>query len=111
MRCEKLIFVALMGLAASGLAFASDPQPASNTQANFTVDSKMILPVTGERERFTAGGDNHACYMMRTYRVRKDMDRASMIPSAPNQTSFNPDDVVSYTTCQKASKFGVKTTE
>ncbi len=111
MRCDKVILVALLGLSATGLAFASDPQPASNTQANLTIDSKMILPVTGERERFTAGGDDHACFMMRTYRVRKNMDRESVIPTAPSQAAFNPDDIVGYSTCQKAGKFAVKTTQ
>ena len=111
MRCDRVIFVALLGLAASGLAFASDPQPVSNTQANLTVDSKMILPVAGKRERATAEGEDHTCFMMRTYRVRKNMDRESVIPAAPSQASFNPDDIVGYSTCQKAGKFGVKTTE
>ncbi len=111
MRCDKVIFVALLGLAATGLAFASDPQPATNAQAKLTLDSKMILPVAGEPERFAAGVEDHACFMMRTYRVRKDMDRESAIPTAPNQASFNPDDIVGYSTCQRSGKFAVKTTE
>jgi len=112
MRCDKVVFVAVLGLAATGLAFASDPQPASNAQANpSTIDSKMILPVAGERGRFAAGSEDHSCFMMRTYRVRKDMDRDSVIPTAPSQASFNPDDIVGYSTCQKAGKFGVKTTQ
>jgi hypothetical protein len=111
MRCSRVIFVALLGLAATGIAFATDPQPVSNTQANLAIDSKMILPVAVERERFTAGSEDHACFMMRTYRVRKDMDRQSVIPTTPNQASFNPDDIVGYSTCQRAGKFGVKTTE
>ncbi len=111
MRCDRVIFVALLGLAATGLAFASDAQPAANARANLTMDSKMILPVAGERERFTARSEDHACFMMRTYRVRKDIDRQSVIPTTPNQASFNPDDIVGYSTCQRAGKFGVKTTE
>ena len=111
MRCEKVVFVALLGLAATGLAFASDPKPATNTQASLTMNSKMILPVSGEREPFTAGNEDHACFMMRTYRVRKDMDRDSVIPTAPTQAAFNPDDIVGYSTCQKAGKFAVKTSE
>ena len=71
----------------------------------------MILSARGERERFASDGESHACFMMRTYRVRKNMDRESAIPTAPNQAAFNPDDIVGYSTCQKASKFEVKSTQ
>lgn len=110
MRWERVVATAILGLAASGLAFASDPQPASNPEANFAADSKMILSATGNRDRFANEGEGHACFLMRTYRVRKNMDRGSAIPTAPNQTAFNPDDIVGYSTCQKAEKFAVKST-
>ncbi len=111
MRWDKVVVVALLGLAATGLAFASDPQLTSDRQASFTADSRMILPAAGERVRSASADEDHACFMMRTYRVRKDMDRDSVIPTAPNQAAFNPDDIVGYSTCQKASKFGVKSTQ
>ena len=111
MRCDKVILVALLGLVAMGSAYASDPKPAANPQTNLVVDSKMILPAVGERERFTAGGEDHTCLMLRTYRVRKGMDRDSVIPTAPDHTSFDPDDIVGYSICQKAGKFAVKTTQ
>lgn len=111
MRWDKFVFVALLGLVGTGSASAGDPPPASNGQANFTADSGMILPATSERTRSASANEDHACFMMRTYRVRKNMDRDSVIPTAPNQAAFNPDDIVGYSTCQKASKFGVKSTQ
>jgi len=111
MRWKQVVVAAILALAASGLAFASDPQPSSNSQTNFKADSKMILSASGDRDRSTSDGDSRACFMMRTYRVRNNMDRESAIPTAPNQTAFNPDDIVGYSTCQKASKFAVKSTQ
>ena len=111
MRWDKFVFVALLGLVVSSSAFAGDPPQTSNGQANFAVDSSMILPATDQGTRSASADEDHTCLMMRTYRVRKNnIDRSSVIPTAPNQAVFNPDDIVGYSTCQKASKFGVKST-
>ncbi len=110
MAWDKFIFAAFVGLVATGSAFAGDPPATPNGQANFPLDSRMILSPAGEHGRSTSTDEGHDCFMMRTYRVRKDMDRSSVIPAKPGEAAFSPDDIVGYSTCQKASKFGVKST-
>jgi len=105
MRFTGVLLIALLTLSLG--AFASDPQPSVSEQAN-TLDSKMILPATAQRTR-TAGADNdRACFSMRTYRVRTDMDRGSVLPATPSEVAFDPNDIVGYSTCQRAQKYAVK---
>jgi len=53
---------------------------------------------------------------MRTYRVRKGLDPGSAIPVHPEEVALGPDDfdannIVGYSTCQPAERFGLKTTD
>jgi hypothetical protein len=111
MRLHGKSLVALLGISLTPLSFAVDPPADARTQPGFTNDSSMILPVTGEQVRYGSSAGDRACFFMRTYRVRRDMDRGSLIPATPSEAAFNPDDIVGYSTCQRAGKFGVKSTE
>ena len=112
MRLKMIVFVALLGMVASGVAFASDPQPRARAQANVTLDSSMILPATANWTQAGQPVNYRACYTMRTYRVRTDFDRGSVIPVKPEEANFDPDNIiVGYSTCQQAEKFGVKSTK
>jgi hypothetical protein len=103
--------VALLGLSLAPLSFAVDPPSDAKAQPAFTNDSSMILPATGEQVRYGSAAGDRACFSMRTYRVRRDMDRGSLIPATPSEAAFDPDDIVGYSTCQRAGKFGVKSTD
>lgn len=108
MRLTVIVLLALLSL--SGAAFAGDSQLPPDVHPNFSLDSQMILPATADPAKLTAGDISHACFSMRTYRVRKDMDRGSVLPATPDQVSFDPDSIVGYSTCQSAAKYTVKTT-
>lgn len=107
----RMSLVAVLGLALAPLAFAVEPPASLKTQPSFTNDSSMILPATGEQVRNGSAAGDRACFSMRTYRVRRDMDRGSLIPATPSEAAFDPDDIVGYSTCQRAGKFGVKSTD
>ena len=99
-----------LGLCIAPVAFATDPPSPASEKPSFNLDSSMILP-TGERPLTLRPLEDHSCFSMRTYKVRKDMDRGSVIPANPAEVAFDPDDIIGYSTCQRAGKFAVKTTE
>ena len=109
MRLKMVVW--LVVLAATSAAFASDPQVAMNGKMNFVGDSGMILPASGEQVRTESAGNDRACYTMRTYRIRKDLDRESVIQVKPDEVAFDPDNIIGCSTCQRAGKFAVKSTQ
>jgi hypothetical protein len=112
MRLKIIVYVAFLGLVASGVAFGSDSRPRAKAQENVMLDSSMILPATVDWNQVGQPGNYRACYTMRTYRVRTDFDRDSVIPVKPEEANFDPDSIiVGYSTCQQAEKFGVKSTK
>src|SRR5215469_4786058 len=72
-------------------------------------------PAAGEF--LNSGQPGHTvCFSIRTYRVRKGLDRGSVIPAHPEEVALGPDkfdanNIVGYSTCQPAERFGVKTTD
>jgi hypothetical protein len=71
----------------------------------------MILPANTQGTRTDGADNDRACFFMRTYRVRTDMDRGSVLPANPSEVSFDPHDIVGYSTCQRAQKFALKSTK
>ncbi len=114
MRLIQVISVALLGLASASGAWAADPRPAENPGLNAGGDSRAILPLTTtmtEWNPLSGKDDDRVCYRMRTYRIRKDLDRESVIRVRPDDATFDPDNVIGYSTCQRAGKYGVRSTE
>ena len=100
---------------AAGVAWAAEPPGAANVPLNFSGDAKAILPASGGASA-VAGQRIMACLSMRVYRMRKDLDRGSVIPANPEEVAFGPSDfdannIVGYSTCQRAEKYAVKTTD
>lgn len=100
-------------MASAGIAWAADPPAASLNPAG---DPGVVLPAThGTHMKPGRSGDTY-CFRLRTYRVRKGLDRGSLLPADPEETAFNPqdfdaDNIVGYSTCQRAEKFELKTTD
>ena len=90
-------------------ALAAEPQPAAQTPVS-NPDSGMAIPTTTASLSNKPADKVLACFRMRTYRVRKDLDRNSVIPATPDEVTFDPDTIVSYSTCQRADKFDFRTT-
>ena len=91
-------------------AFAADAQPAIQSPVNHP-DWRIALPLPQSLSTANQSGSNVlSCYRMRTYRVRKNLDRNSVIPATPDDANFDPDSIVSYSTCQRAEKFDFRTT-
>jgi hypothetical protein len=119
MRLTNVVFAILLGLASASAAdqrpadqASADRQPAGNAGLNFSIDSQAILPTADSNPAMGRDGKDNGnlCYRMRTYRVRADLDRGSVIP-VPNEAGFDPDRmIVGYSTCQQAGKFAVKST-
>ena len=105
-----LAFATLLSMVLAVSAFAADSQPATQPSVN-SLDSRSTLPTTESLPFANKSGSNIlSCYRMRTYRVRKNLDRNSVIPATPDDASFDPDYIVSYSTCQRADKFDFHTT-
>lgn len=101
---------ALLSVVLTVAAFAADPQPATQPSVN-NLDLRMALPAAESFSSLSKSGSNVlSCYRMRTYRVRKNLDRNSVIPATPDDANFDPDSIVSYSTCQRAEKFDFRTT-
>ena len=110
-----LLLGLLFLMASVALALAADPAVASSGSLP-SAEAKVIVPAT--RETFVASGQPNVtyCLRMRTYRVRKGLDRGSVIPAHPEEVALGPDDfdannIVGYSTCQPADKFELKTTD
>lgn len=107
MRLIRVMFVALLGMASAALA--ADAPPAGSQLLNPAVDAQGILQANDWS--YLRGKDHDKiCYRMRTYRVRKDLDRESVIRTQPEDAAFDPDYIVGYSTCQRAGKYGLKST-
>jgi len=91
-------------------AYAADPQPAPGAAKAFSADSQMVISISRGRVPSGEPAGDHACFSMRTYRVRKDLDQGSLIPAEPTQAEFDPDNIVAYSICQPAGKYVVKST-
>ena len=110
-----LLLGLLFLMASVALALAADPAAGSSGSLP-SAEAKAIEPAT--RETFVASGqpNDTYCLRMRTYRVRKGLDRGSVIPAHPEEVALGPDEfdannIVGYSTCQPAERFGVKTTD
>jgi hypothetical protein len=109
---KKASLIAVLGLWIAPAALAADSTPSSaSPQTNVAIDSAMILPTSSEPWLNKRPGEDRFCLSMRTYKVRKNMDRGSVIPANPKEAAFDPNDIIGYSTCQPAGKFAVKTTE
>ena len=113
-----LLLSLLFLMASVVLALAADPAAASSGSlpSPSSGDAKVIAPAT--RETFVASGQPNVsyCLRVRSYRVRKGLDRSSAIPVHPEEVALGPDDfdannIVGYSTCQPAERFGLKTTD
>jgi|SRR5215469_3644943 len=110
-----LLLSLLFLMASVAVALAADPAAASSGSLPST-EAKVIVPATGETF-LNSGQPRHTfCFSIRTYRVRKGLDRGSVIPAHPEEAALGPDDfdannIVGYSTCQPAERFGVKTTD
>jgi hypothetical protein len=103
------LLAALISMVLAVPAFAADPLPPAAPPAANVLDSQSILPATVLPSLPGKDGTT-LCYRMRTYRVRKDLDRDSVIHVRPDEVTFDPDSIVGYSTCQRAEKFDLHTT-
>lgn len=102
-------FAAFLSIVLVAPAFGADPQQPATPSVGATLDAKSILPATDFSSSPTKG-NTVFCLRLRTYRVRKDLDRKSLIPATPDEVTFDPDSIVGYTTCQRAEKFDLRKT-
>jgi len=111
-----LLLGLLFLMASVAVALAADPAAASSGSFPSSGDRKAIVPATGETFLNSGQPGHTVCFSMRTYRVRKGLDRGSVIPAHPEEVALGPDkfdanNIVGYSTCQPAERFGVKTTD
>lgn len=111
-----LLLGLLFLMASVAVASAADPAAASSGSLPSSGDAKAIVPATGETFLNPGQPRHTVCFSIRTYRLRKGLDRGSVIPAHPEEVGLGPDEfdannIVSYSTCQPAERFGVKTTD
>ncbi|HKD01924.1 MAG TPA: hypothetical protein VKB77_05840 [Terriglobales bacterium] len=111
-----LLLGLLFLMASVAVALAADPAAASSGSLPTSGDAKVIVPATGETFLGSGQPRDTFCFSIRTYRVRKGLDRGSVIPAHPEEVALGPDDfdasnIVGYSTCQPAERFGLKTSD
>jgi hypothetical protein len=104
-----IAFAALVCLLLAIPTFAADPQQPDTPLSAGTLNSKLMFPSLDSSSLPTKDRTVY-CLSLRTYRVRKDIDRKSVIPATPDEANFDPDSIVSYSTCQRAEKFDLHKT-
>lgn len=111
------LLLGLLFLVASvAVALAADPTAASSGPLPSSGDAKVIVPATGETFLDSGQPKVTYCLSMRTYRVRKGLDRGGVIPVDPEKVGLGPGDfdannIVGYSTCQRADRFELKSAD